>query len=853
MADIVDPFDSSAPSGGIVDPFETTSTPPAQPKSISDRLSYAWEHATPGGPLWMAREAIHGMQGAVEGAKAAVAPQIGTEEEEYNRRALEEAGPGQALRAAQFMVPGAPEGGLLAVPKIPAIPEAVPQSALSASERLGVPISRAAVSESPTIQSSAGALKEVPFVGTPLVKSAKQTLEGLDTAARETAAQYGSTSPVTAGETARAGIENWITDSSKNIADRIYGRVDDLVDPTFKRDLHATKDAAQSILNRRSNANIVDPSSAVREVENAITAPGGMNYQGIKDLRTYFRDLTPQQMIAKGIEPAEARQIYGALTEDLRGTILDSGGPQALKTFDNANHLYGQIAERRASLAKIIGANADAAPERVLDRLVQMAGSKGSADISRLVEARRAMGPEAWDEVTSAVVNRMGRSSPDAEFSGDRFVTAWDNMSEAGKRLMFNSTNKPELAKNVEDIMTLSRSYKQLKQLGNPSGTGRVNAIMSALGALGGVIVGTTTLGLAAPLTMLGSALGGRGLAYALSRPVAARQIKEWSRAYVDAVRIGTPQAIGRLGFASNQLRQTLGLTGAVPSAAEPNQDKGIGRGNNQEGQSDQRSAHGGRVYARGGKVAAEKALPPDHSLGMRVPKGGSMCANCHFLASPTTCGNEGFVEWNGSEELPAPKDEYCCDNYQKRIERARGGAVHNHNPSEAQKKAGNYSKTHRFFQGLDITLENLKGHWRLGIGKDGKRWSVKMPAHYGYIKRTEGADGDHVDCYIGPNDKSDQVFVVDQKDAETDRFDEHKCLIGFNSEKEALATYKAGFSDGKGADRLGHIRRMSMAEFRKWLDRGDTSKPIKHHEAALRLAYQAKKEHGHEKLDSSI
>ena len=168
----------------------------------------------------------------------------------------------------------------------------------------------------------------------------------------------------------------------------------------------------------------------------------------------------------------------------------------------------------------------------------------------------------------------------------------------------------------------------------------------------------------------------------------------------------------------------------------------------------------------------------------------------------------------------------------------ARGGAVHNHNPSEAQKKAGNYSKTHRFFHGLDITLENLKGHPRSGIGRNGKRWSVTMPASYGYIKRTEGADGDHVDCYLGPNEKSDQVFVVDQKDAETGKFDEHKTLLGFSSEKEALKTYRAGFSDGK--DRVKHVKRMTISEFRDWLERGNTSKPIK---VALRLAYEEKKQ----------
>lgn len=175
----------------------------------------------------------------------------------------------------------------------------------------------------------------------------------------------------------------------------------------------------------------------------------------------------------------------------------------------------------------------------------------------------------------------------------------------------------------------------------------------------------------------------------------------------------------------------------------------------------------------------------------------------------------------------------------QEKLYRARGGAVHNSAPTEAQKRAGNYAKTHKYFHGLDITIENLKGRSRSGVGKDGKPWSVRMPAHYGYIKRTEGADGDHVDCYLGPNLKSDQVFVVDQKDDKTGRFDEHKCLLAFNSEREAKATYLAGFSDGK--NRIKHMRRMTVSEFKDWLKQGDTSKPIKAQDVGLRLAFQVR------------
>lgn len=165
-------------------------------------------------------------------------------------------------------------------------------------------------------------------------------------------------------------------------------------------------------------------------------------------------------------------------------------------------------------------------------------------------------------------------------------------------------------------------------------------------------------------------------------------------------------------------------------------------------------------------------------------------------------------------------------------IERAAGGRVAhsniNHNPTEAQKEAGNYAKDHVSIHGLDITVENAKGKSRRGIGKDGKPWAVKMPAHYGYIKRTQGADGDQVDCYIGPHIKSNRVYIVDQKDADAGHFDEHKCMLGFASKKQAEATYKRGFSDGRGQERIGRVSEMSIDQFKSWLSSGDTTAPIK-------------------------
>ncbi len=145
--------------------------------------------------------------------------------------------------------------------------------------------------------------------------------------------------------------------------------------------------------------------------------------------------------------------------------------------------------------------------------------------------------------------------------------------------------------------------------------------------------------------------------------------------------------------------------------------------------------------------------------------------------------------------------------------------------PTEAQKEAGNYKKGHVTVHGLDITIENEKGSIRSGTDPDGNPWEVRMPAHYGYIKRTEGADGEQVDVYLGDNPASEQVFVVFQKDLAANKFDEHKIVIGVATAEEARALYEAGFSDGRGAERLDRMETLSIDQFKAKLEDGAYAK----------------------------
>ncbi len=177
-----------------------------------------------------------------------------------------------------------------------------------------------------------------------------------------------------------------------------------------------------------------------------------------------------------------------------------------------------------------------------------------------------------------------------------------------------------------------------------------------------------------------------------------------------------------------------------------------------------------------------------------------------------------------GSDLVPTPnssgsKDTTSEPKNQEVAEKIlQAEAETNIEPSEAQKEVGNYKKGHVTIDGLNITIENPKDTERSGVDENGQRWSVKMNNTYGYIRRTEGKDGDHIDLFLSDHidDWNGNVFVVDQVKPDGS-FDEHKVMYGFDTIEEAEQAYMSNYSIGwKG---LGAITGTSKEEFKKWLD----------------------------------
>lgn len=144
-----------------------------------------------------------------------------------------------------------------------------------------------------------------------------------------------------------------------------------------------------------------------------------------------------------------------------------------------------------------------------------------------------------------------------------------------------------------------------------------------------------------------------------------------------------------------------------------------------------------------------------------------------------------------------------------------------NTEPTEAQKEAGNYKKGHVQVGGFDITIEQPKGSVRRGKDANGNEWQTTMQNTYGYIRGTEGVDGDHIDVFLSDApDKwnSENVYVVDQYNTDG-TFDEHKVMLGFNDRDAAFGNYLRNYEDSWQHGRKLVVSAVSLDDFKKWIE----------------------------------
>lgn len=192
--------------------------------------------------------------------------------------------------------------------------------------------------------------------------------------------------------------------------------------------------------------------------------------------------------------------------------------------------------------------------------------------------------------------------------------------------------------------------------------------------------------------------------------------------------------------------------------------------------------------------------------------------------------GYEAYSRMHAGNKITALDDGASAVPGQRTDDAAHEAATSPNNdrpePTQAQKEAGNYKVGRINLGGLEISIENPAGSERKGVDKAGKPWSIEMKSHYGYIRGTIGRDKDHIDVFVKPGTDeltdASPVFVVDQQN-ETGAFDEHKVMLGFDSEEAARAAYLENYTAGWNG--LGALTATTLGDFKAWTKDGDTTK----------------------------
>jgi hypothetical protein len=144
--------------------------------------------------------------------------------------------------------------------------------------------------------------------------------------------------------------------------------------------------------------------------------------------------------------------------------------------------------------------------------------------------------------------------------------------------------------------------------------------------------------------------------------------------------------------------------------------------------------------------------------------------------------------------------------------------------PTPAQAKSGDYPKGHVTLHGLPIAIENVRNSVRRGVSEVGRAWENRMAAMYGEFEGTVGADGDPVDVFIGHFPESRAVWIINQGWPDGG-FDEHKIMLGFQTEQAARDAYLMSFD--RTWQGLRSMHPCTVDQLKWWLAQGDTRTPF--------------------------
>jgi hypothetical protein len=411
--------------------------------------------------------------------------------------------------------------------------------AVAAAQRVGVDLPIAAAGGDTVLDRGkrqvAAALGGIPVVGAPIPHAAGKAVDQMGDAATRIADDFAKgTSHAGAGDAAKSALTDWIKVGSAKVMQRLHDDVSTHIPKSAFRPLQATRQAVDKLGAEDIAAASTVHQPAINMVQAALDTPGGLSFDGLLRLRTNVGAMLDDGLLpAAGTTKPALKQIYSGLTKDLEAMAFQFGGKEGSKAWAKATKIDKMIADRREALTKIIGRDGMKSGESTVDTIMRMAGTNSTADVGKLKLARKAIGSEAWDEISSSIVPRLGRTQAD-EFSPARFLTRYSALNDDARNVLFGSTGKANLKSQLDDLALVSTKLKNLDQLRNTSNTGAVVGLVTAA-------AGFTVGGLPLLLTKMAA---GHVMARILAHPAKVKQVTRFGDALYRAATSQNGEAI---------------------------------------------------------------------------------------------------------------------------------------------------------------------------------------------------------------------------------------------------------------------------------------------------------------------
>ncbi|MBI9081919.1 MAG: hypothetical protein JEY79_19535 [Pseudodesulfovibrio sp.] len=382
-----------------------------------------------------------------------------------------------------------------------------------------------AISGNRGVQTVESFVTKLPTSARIMQKAQGETLAGTAEFAKKVASELGPLrSAEDVGETVLRAMPKAV-DRYKKTANNMFRGVEKIVGRDTPVPISSTAKAYEDIvlsLGKTPGSNAPEIEAMVSSYNNLIGDAklygGAIPFESLRSLRGKIGSQLSDPFVStiSGIDKARMKQIYGAMTEDMRQAAYAKAGGKGLEIFDKSNLVYSHIMNVEIPLLETV--QKSGMPEKAYNMLFQQSAKGGS----RLRQLKRNMTPDEWDIVAGSTMAKMGMAKPGAQnvagdaFSVDTFLTNWNRIAPEAKEALFGGTKYAKVKPEIDRLLRVVGALKDSGIVKNTSNTATYNALWSTLVTpvtIASTAMGATSGGFVSGMVSGGATAGGLILA----------------------------------------------------------------------------------------------------------------------------------------------------------------------------------------------------------------------------------------------------------------------------------------------------------------------------------------------------